>query len=325
MLAVPLEQHGPPDVLAVKQCADPRPRPGEVVVELRAAAVNRRDALVRAGSGPHYRFPLPLVIGSDGAGVRRDTGEEVVLFPALEWGPSEDVAGPDLRILGGPEPGTYAELVAVREDNLFPRPPGLSWEEAAALPLASVTAHRALFRVGRLRRGECVAVLGMGGVSIAAVQLAVHAGARVAVTTSSPQKAALARELGAEAAVDRRDPDWVEQVRDGAGPADLVLDSSGSTWPEALELLRPGGRLVSCGATGGALVTLDVRRLYLQQKRILGTRMGSPADFRAVLDLVADGGLRPVVDSVRPLSDAAQAHARIESGDHLGKLVLRIP
>ena len=162
------------DELRYETVPDPQPGSGEALVELRAAGVNRRDLLVRTGI---YPFPLPLVPGSDGAGVRRDTGEEVVIFPGLDWGDREDAPGPGFGILGGPRDGTYAELVALPVENLFPKPSGLSWAEAAAFPLAAVTAYRGLFTRGGLRSGETVLVLGAGsGVSTFAVSLAVQAG-----------------------------------------------------------------------------------------------------------------------------------------------------
>lgn len=325
MQAIVMAEHGGPTVLRHQQRPDPVAGPGQVLVELRAAAVNRRDALVRAGGGPAYRFPLPLVLGSDGAGVRRDTGEAVIILPALDWGPSEHVAGPAFRILGGPDDGTYAELVAVPEANVLPKPRGLSWEEAAALPLAALTAYRALFTMARLRAGQRAVVLGVGsGVSLAAIQLAVHAGARVAVTSSSAEKLARAAELGADVGVDYRQADWPAAVTAQVGLADVVLDSVGSTWAQSLQMLAPGGRLVACGGTGGGEATLDVRALYLQQQQVLGTKMGSPRDFAALLELVDLGAIRPIVDSVRPLAEAAAAHERLESGAHFGKLVLTV-
>ena len=312
-------------MLRLAEHPDPVPGPGEVLVELRAAALNRRDTYLRTGLGPAYDFPLPLILGSDGAGVRRDTGEEVVILPSLRWGPSETVAGPDFQILGGPTDGTYAELVAVPEANVFGKPPGLSWEEAAALPLAALTAYRALFPVGGLRAGEWVVILGAGsGVSLAAIQLALHAGARVAVTSSTGEKLRRATELGASVAVSYLDEDWPDALIDATGGADVVLDSIGSTWPQSLTVLSRGGRLVAFGATGGGEATLDVRRLYLQQKRVLGTMMGSPKDFAELLALVDDGAMRPIVDSVRPLEQAASAHERIASGRHFGKVVLAV-
>src|SRR5919201_6624565 len=188
--------------LSYEDFDDPVAGPGEVVVEIHAAAVNRRELLVRNPPGPAYQFDLPLIPGSDGAGVRRDTGEEVVIYPGLGWGSREDAAGPDWRILGGPDNGTYAELVKLPEGNVFPKPARFSWEEAAAFPLAALTAYRALFPVGRLAAGETVVVLGAGsGVSTLAVPLAAQAGARVLVTSSSEEKIERAKELGSEGGV----------------------------------------------------------------------------------------------------------------------------
>jgi zinc-binding alcohol dehydrogenase/oxidoreductase len=296
---------------------DPRPRDGEVVVELRAAALNRRDLGVVAGR--YGDFPRPFVPGSDGAGVRRDTGEEVVIFPSLEWGDREEHPGPSFRILGGADDGTWAELIAIPEANVFPKPRRLSWHEAGALPLAGLTAYRGLFARGQLVAGETALVLGAGsGVSTFAVQLAVQAGARVVVTSSSEEKIARAVELGAERGVLYTEPGWPDEV----GEVDLVLDSVGSTWPESLRCLRGGGRLVVFGATGGAEVQLDARSFYFGQYSILGTTMGSPRDFAALLRMVDEGAWHPVVDSVRPLAEVESALARLEAQQHQGKLVL---
>jgi NADPH:quinone reductase-like Zn-dependent oxidoreductase len=298
---------------------DPRPREGEVVVELRAAALNRRDVGVVAGR--YGDFGRAFVPGSDGAGVRRDTGAEVVIFPSLEWGDREEHPGPSFRILGGADDGTWAELIAIPEANVFPKPRRLSWHEAAALPLAGLTAYRALFARGRLAGGESALVLGAGsGVSTFAVQLAVQAGARVIVTSSSEEKIARAVELGAERGVLYTEPDWPDAV----GEVDLVLDSIGSTWPDSLRCLRGGGRLVVFGATGGVEVQLDARSFYFGQYSILGTTMGSPRDFAALLRMVDESTWVPVIDSVRPLADVHAALARLESQEHQGKLVLEV-
>jgi zinc-binding alcohol dehydrogenase/oxidoreductase len=300
---------------------DPVAGPGEVLVELRAAAVNRRDLLVRKPPGPAYQFDLPVIPGSDGAGVRRDTGEDVVIYPGLDWGLREDAAGPEWRILGGPDDGTYAELVKVPVENVFPKPERFSWEEAAAFPLGGLTAYRALFEVGALTGGETVLVLGAGsGVSTIAVSLAVQAGARVLVTSSSAEKIERAKELGAEGGVLYTEDGWAEAV----GPVDVVLDSVGTTWGESLRALRRGGRLVVFGGTGGPEVTLDVRALYLAWQSIRGTMMGSGRDFAGLLRMVEVGSWKPVIDSVRPLAEAAAAHDRMTSGEHFGKLVLSI-
>ena len=318
MKAVLVKEGG---ALSYEEYDDPVAGPGEVVVELKAAAVNRRDLLLRNPPGPAYEFPLPIIPGSDGAGIRRDTGEEVVIYPGLGWGEHEDAAGPGWRILGGPENGTYAELVKVPAENVFAKPARLSWEEAAAFPLAALTAYRALFAVGRLTADETVLVLGAGsGVSTIAVQLAAQEGARVLVTSSSEEKIERAKELGAAGGVLYTQEGWADEV----GPVDVVLDSVGSTWRESLRALRKGGRLVVFGGTGGPEATLDVRAVYLNWLSIRGTTMGSPLDFFAMLRMVNDGDWRPVIDSVRPLGEAEAAHDRMKAGEHFGKLVLRV-
>ena len=318
MRAVRVQEGGE---LRYEEAPDPVAGPGEVLVELRTAAVNRRDLLVRNPPGPAYEFDLPLIPGSDGAGVRRDTGEEVVIYPGLGWGPREDAAGPDWRILGGPDDGTYAELVKVPAENVFPKPARFSWEEAAAFPLAALTAHRALFEIGGLVEDESVLVLGAGsGVSTVAVSLAAQAGCRVLVTSSSQEKIDRAKELGAEGGVLYTEDGWAE----AAGPVDVVLDSVGSTWRESLKALRRGGRLVVFGGTGGPEVTIDVRALYLNWHSIRGTTMGSARDFAGLLRMVNEGRWSPVIDSVRPLEEAAAAHERMQAGEHFGKLVLTV-
>ena len=308
--------------LVYEEVPDPETEPGEAVVELRAAGLNRRDLLVRSGI---YPFPLPLIPGSDGAGIRRDTGEEVVVYCGLGWGDREDAPAPGFGILGGPRDGMYAELVSLPEENLFPKPAALSWEEAAAFPLAALTAYRGLFTRGQLQAGETVLALGAGsGVSTFVVQLAVQAGARVLVTSSSDDKIERAKELGAQGGVNyATTEDWPAAVTE-LGPIDLVLDSVGSTWQQSLDAARPGGRVVVFGGTGGTDVSLQVRPFYFKQQTLLGTQLGSPRDFEALLEMLEDASWRPVIDSVTPLAEAATALARMESGEHFGKLVLDI-
>ncbi len=300
---------------------DPEPGPGEVLVELRYAGLNRRDSLVSRGT---YPFRLPLIPGSDGAGIRRDTGAEVVVYPALGWAAGAAFPGDAFEILGGPRDGTYAELVAVPAANVFAKPARLTWEEAAAFPLAALTAYRALFTRAHLQPGETVLVLGAGsGVSTFAVQLAAQAAARVLVTSSSDEKIEEARGLGADTGVNyRTTPDWPAAVKE-LGGADVVLDSVGSTWQQSLACLRGrGGRLVVFGATGGTEVTLPVRPLYFDQQSVLGTMMGSPDDFAGLLRMIETGSWRPVIDSTFPLAEAEAARDRLEGPHHFGKIVL---
>jgi NADPH:quinone reductase-like Zn-dependent oxidoreductase len=308
--------------LVYEQVDDPEPKAGEVVVELRAAGLNRRDAFVASGI---YPFPLPLIPGSDGAGVRRDTGEEVVILPAVGWGDREDAPGEGFEFFGGPRDGTYAQLIAVPEEALYSKPAGFSWEEAAAFPLAALTAYRALFVRGQLEAGETVLILGAAsGVSTFAVQLAAQAGARVLVTSSSDEKIERARTLGAEGGVNyATTDDWPAATRE-LGPIDLVVDSVGSTWQQSLDSVRKGGRVVVFGGTGGTEVTLQVRPFYFAQQSLYGTQLGSPRDFEALLRMLEAADWRPVIDSVRPLAEAEAALARMKAGEHFGKLVLSI-
>ncbi|MCY4085815.1 MAG: zinc-binding dehydrogenase [Actinomycetia bacterium] len=325
MQAIVIREYGGPEVLRAEVVPDPKPGPSEVVVELRASAVNRRDTFVRKGV---YGFPFPLILGSDGAGIRRDTGEEVVIFPTLGWGDRDVAAFDEFRILGGPDDGTNAELIAVPEQNVYPKPGRLSWAEAAALPLAGLTAYRALFTRSNLRRGETVLVLGVGsGVATFAVSLARQAGARVLVTSSSAEKISRAVELGAEGGALYTEGDWAEEVRalTGGRGVDVVVDSVGSTWADSVRTLATGGRMVVFGATGGTQVQLEVRPFYFGQFSLLGTTMGGPAEFAGLIDAVERGTWAPVVDSVHPLAELAAVHTRLEAGEHFGKLVLEAP
>jgi NADPH:quinone reductase-like Zn-dependent oxidoreductase len=325
MRAVALRRFGGPEVLEAGEWPEPTAPSGWTVVELRAAALNWHDVLLRQGV---YGTELPQIIGADGAGRRRDTGEEVIVLPSLWWGHEDRFPSHEFEILGDRLPGTYAELIALPEENVFEKPKGWSWIEAAALPLAGLTAFRALFTRGGLREGETVLVLGAGGgVATMAIGLAVLAGARVLVTSSSEEKFERARRLGADGGAlytDDRWTEWIDELTGGAG-VDLVFDSAGASWPEVLGVLRGGGRLVNFGATAADEARVPLRRFYFGQYSILGTTMGSPRDFAGLLALVSTNPTwRPAVDSVMPLEDAASAHARMERRDHFGKLVLSI-
>ena len=327
MHGVVLREFGGPEALVPGEHPDPVAGPGEVVVELSAAALNWHDCLVRNGQYPSV--PLPHIPGSDGAGRLRETGEPVIIVPSLWWGEDQRAPGPSWQILGDYVDGTYAELVKVPAENVRPIPVGWSAIEAAALPLAGVTAYRALFSRGGLQRGEITLILGAGGgLSTIAIALARMAGARVLVTTSSQAKLAASRHRdGADNGVLYTEDSWPEQIRELTGGAgvDLVLDSVGSTLEAALTTLRGGGRLVSLGATGSARTEIDLRRLYFGQWSILGSTMGSQRDFDGLLELLAeDSAWRPHVDQTFPLDQAADAHAAMERREHTGKLVLQI-
>jgi NADPH:quinone reductase-like Zn-dependent oxidoreductase len=304
---------------------DPEPEPGFTVVRLEAAALNWHDVLVRQG---RYGSPLPHVPGSDGAGTRVDDGADVMILPSLWWGAEERAPGPKWEILGDHRPGTYAEYVRVPDECVVRKPAAVSWAQAAALPLVGLTTYRALFSRAGLKSGESLLVLGAGGgVATMAVTLASAIGATVFVTSSSTEKIDAAVGLGAAGGVSYRDPGWPAAARalspDKAG-FDVVLDSVG-TWAPALEAVRPGGRVVVLGSVSAERADLDVRRFYFGQYDLLGTTMGSPADFAGLVDLVEQRGIvPPPIAREFPLSDAADAHRFLESGSGFGKVVLRI-
>jgi NADPH:quinone reductase-like Zn-dependent oxidoreductase len=324
MRAIILHTHGGPEQLVPAEIPDPAPLPDEVVVDLTAAALNRRDVWQRGAPGNDG-----AVLGSDGAGRVSalgsdvsgvEIGDEVVINPSVGWGDAEDAPAEGWAILGVPRQGTYAERIAIPAADVRPRPQELSWHESAALPLAGLTAWRALVTRGRVQPGMRVLVTGAGGgAATFLVQIARAFGAEVTVTSSSDQKIARSIELGAAHGVRYTDPGWPAQV----GEVDLVVDSAGApAWPGALDCLRRGGTLVSFGRTGGVSTELEIPRLFYGQWNLLGTTMGSPREFDQLLAHVRQARWRPVVDSVYPLDDAAAAHARLEQPDRFGKVVL---
>ncbi len=336
MRAIVQRETGGPEVLRLEEVDDLLPGPGDVVVRLRAAALNRRDLWIRIGQ--YAGIKLPVIPGADGAGevlaigeAVKDVqpGQEVVIYPVFDWGDDPRAQGDKFRILGLPDNGTYAQQVCVPAANLFAMPEGLSWEEAAALPLAGLTAYRALVTRGEVRAGETVLVPGIGGgVATFVLLLARHLGARVLVTSGSDEKLARARALGAEAGFNYKSADWVREVRaatGGVGP-DLVVDSiAGEMFNQLLDVVRPGGRIVTYGVTLGPVPNLVARRIYWKQLDVLGSTMGRPEEFAAMLDLFGEGKLHPVVDEVFPLEEAGAAQTRMQEAAQFGKIVLAIP
>ena len=320
-----------PESLLVEERGDLVAGPGEAVVDVRVAALNRRDLATTAGKWPGIE--APLVPGSDCAGVVRAVGagvsglapgDEVVVLPSLDWGDNPAAPGPGFRVLGGPEDGTFAEQVRVPAANVFPRPASLSWHEAAALPLAGVTVWRALHTRARVKAGESVLVLGAGaGTTTLAVSIARAAGAQVWVTSSSPAKIERACELGASGGVDYRADGWVEEIRERTGGVEVVLDSVGG-WEQSIGCVRVGGRVVAFGQTAFQRAEVTVGALYRAQISLLGTMMGSPVEFRELLRHAATADWRPVIDSAFPLDAAGEACARMAGPDHFGKVVLDV-
>ncbi len=343
MRALALTRTGGPEHLALRDVPPPAlASPDDVLVRLRAAALNRLDLFVADGlKGLSYTFPH--VVGSDGAGVVEavgpgvetlQPGDRVMLNPGVSCGRCEACRAGDeplcaeFRILGEHLPGTAAELVVVPARNVAPVPAGMSWSEAAAFPLATLTAWRMLTTRAALRAGETVLVWGAGGgVAQAAIQIARLRGAEIVATSSSDAKLETARRLGATHLVNHATTDPVAEVRrlTGRRGVDVVVDSVGeATWPMSLRLLAPAGRLVTCGATSGPIISLDVRRLFWYHWSILGSTMGSHREFAEIVALAHAGELRPVVDSVVPLEEGVAAYRRLAAGEQTGKLVIEV-
>jgi zinc-binding alcohol dehydrogenase/oxidoreductase len=319
--------------IALQSVADPVAIPGSAVVRLKAAALNHRDLWIQVGL--YANIKLPLIPGSDGAGVVESVGtdadkpwlgREVIINPSLDWGPDLRAQGPAFRILGMPDNGTFAEKISVPVVNLAPKPAHFSWEQAAALPLAGLTAWRALFTRARLQSGERVLITGVGGgVALFALQFAAAAGAEVWVTSGSPDKIARALSLGARGGMNYRDAGWAVALQQQAGGLfDVIVDSAGGEgFASLIELTRPGGRIVFFGATTGNPKGLDLRKCFFRQINVLGTTMGSPADFAGLTQFVATHRITPVVDRVFPLVAAEAALRHMEAGAQFGKIVLQ--
>jgi NADPH:quinone reductase-like Zn-dependent oxidoreductase len=316
--------------LSVGEVADPHPPAGEVVVALRAAALNHRDVWIK--SGQYAGLKWPCIPGSDGAGVVAEVGEgverawlgrEVIINAAFDWGEGERAQGARFAILGLPRDGTLAERIAVPVGQVAARPEHLSWEEAGALPLAGLTAYRALFSRANLQAGERVLVTGIGsGVAVFALQFAVAAGAEVWVTSSSAAKIARAVALGAKGGFDYRDENWTTEAARTAGAFDVAIDSAGGEGlARILDVVAPGGRIAFFGATRGD-TTLPVRKVFWRQISLLGSTMGSPRDWEAMNRFVARHRLRPVISEGYPLAAAAEAFALMERGAQFGKIVV---
>jgi NADPH:quinone reductase-like Zn-dependent oxidoreductase len=314
--AIRIHEDGGPEVLRYEDAPDPEPGPDDVLVSLRAASLNHLDIWIRKGLPS---VPKPRILGADGAGVRVDTGEAVVINPGLEHGDR-------ILVIGEHMDGTHAELVAVPEGNVYPLPDGLSFEEAAAFPLVFETAYRMLVTKAGLQEGEWVLLWGIGsGVATAGLAIAKALGAKAIVTSSSDDKLDRARELGAEVTV-RSDGDVVEAVKGATGKGvDVVLEHVGeATWQRTLQAVRAGGRIAVCGATSGPNPPAALHRLWWKQLTIYGSTMGTKEDFEGAYELVQSGRARPVVDKVLPLAEARAAHERLEAGEQFGKIVLSI-
>jgi NADPH:quinone reductase-like Zn-dependent oxidoreductase len=326
--AVRIHEDGGPEVLVLEEAPDPEPGQGDILVRLRASALNHLDIWIRKGLPS---VPKPRILGADGAGVVEalgdgvagfEPGERVVINPGIETGSGR------IHVIGEHGDGTNAELIAVPATNVHAIPDELSFEEAAAFPLVFETAYRMLVTRAGLREGEWVLAWGIGGgVSTATLAIAKALGARVLVTSSSEVKLERARDLGADATVNHSTGDVkaaVQEATDGHG-IDVVVENVGeATWATSLQVAAPGARITVCGATTGPNPPAGLHRIWWKQLSILGSTMGTGQDFAGAYELVASGRALPVVDSVLPLEEIRVAHKRLEAGEQLGKIVLTI-
>lgn len=340
MKAVIFEQHGGPEVLKFTEVAEPQIKANEVLVEVRACALNHLDVWTRNGL-PGIKIPLPHILGNDVAGVIRKVGElvtwvgpgdEVMIQPGVSCGHcAECLAGRDnmcdqYDIVGYRRDGSYAEFVAVPGVNVIPKPQNLSWADAAALPLVTLTAWHMLVARAQVQPGEDVLIHAAGsGVGSIGIQIAKLYGTRVITTASADEKLAKARELGADETINYTRDDWPKEVKrltNGRG-VDVVFEHTGAaTWPGSIVSLKKGGRLVTCGATSGFDARTDLRHVFYRHLTILGSMMGSKADLLAAMKFIESGQIRAVVDRTLPLAEAGKAHELMEDRAQFGKLVL---
>lgn len=342
MKAVVFNKHGGPEVLEYTDVAEPACKANEVLVQVRACALNHLDVWARGGL-PGIQIPLPHILGNDIAGIVREAGDlinwvragdEVLLQPGVSCGHcSECLAGrdnqcPEYDIIGYRRNGGYAELVVAPGVNVIAKPKNLGWEEAAALPLVTLTAWHMLVTRAKVQTGEDVLIHAAGsGVGSIGIQVAKLLGARVIATAGSELKLAKAKELGADDVIDYTREDWPKEVRrmtDRKG-VDVVFEHTGAaTWPGSIASLRNSGRLVTCGATSGFDARTDLRQVFYRQLSLLGSFMGSKSELLQAMKFVEMGKIRPVVDRVLPLAEARKAHELMEDRAQFGKLVLAI-
>ncbi len=347
MKAVLFHQHGGPEVLKYSEMEDPRLQPSSVIIDVQAVALNHLDLFVRNGI-PGIKLEMPHILGSDISGIVKETGEQVpssieegqrvIVDPGLSCGTchacirGEESLCPDFQIIGEHVRGGYAELFEIHHENIIPIPDSsnLTFAEAAAVPLTFMTAWRLMMTKARVKPGQKVLIIGIGGgVALAALQIAKLAGATVFVTSSSDAKLKKAEGMGADYGINYIDqPDFHKQIyaKTNSSGVDVVFDSVGeATWQKSLRSLRKGGRLVTCGATSGPNAVTNINLVFWNQLEILGSTMASRSELRDVLELVWAGNLKPVLDQTLPLSMAAKAHEILENGEQFGKIVLETP
>jgi NADPH:quinone reductase-like Zn-dependent oxidoreductase len=317
--------------LKIKEVTKPILKAGEALVQIKAAAFNRRDYWISKGKYAGLKFPI--ILGSDGAGIVTEVfddadeyllNKEVVINPGSNWGNNPNFQGPDFKILGLPDDGTFAEYVKVNASNVYAKPPHLNFKQAAAFSLAGLTAYRALFTKAKLTPNDTVLIAGIGGgAALLALQWATHFGAKVFVTSSSDEKIRLALELGAKGGVNYKEPDWEIKLKELAGGIDVVIDSAvGPGFAKHLTYVNSGARIVFFGATAGDIPELNARIIFWKQLQIIGTTMGTSLEFEEMLQFISRHKIVPVIEEVFSFKDANKALSLMDESNQFGKIVL---
>ncbi len=333
MKALYLESTDGPEAARVSEVATPEPGPGEVRVAIRAASINHRELFITHGQYPG--MVVPTTLGCDGAGVvdmigegvtGTAVGDEVVIYPARNWGPNREAPGADFGLLGMPFAGTIAEYVCVPAENLAPKPPFMTWEEAGAMPLTALTSWRALMFKGRLKATDTVLISGVGGgVATFGLAFAVAKGAAVYVTGESEDVLARARDMGARDGLLFTDPEWRKKVGKMTGGIDVVLDGApGPSFANYVRAINPGARIVIYGSTAGNEVKFNATDIFLKSASIVGSQVGDPQDFKEMLAFAGEHKIKPVIERTFPLDEAREALLHLRDSHSFGKVVVTV-
>lgn len=320
-----------PQLIQIIDKPKPAPKAGEVLVRLKAAALNHRDQWIREGKYPGIQTGVTL--GSDGAGIVETLGDgvaeqwlkkEVIINPNRNWGPDPAVQAADYNILGMPADGTLAEYICVPADRLQPRPEHLNWTEAAAVPLGGLTAYRAVFTHGQVKEGMKVLINGIGGgVAQWAFLFALAAGAQVWVTSSAAAKLQQTVGKGARGGFNYREENWAREAKTTTGGFDLVIDSAGgNALNNLLDVVKPGGKIVFYGATTGVPESLNLRKIFWAQIRLQGSTMGNDDEFAQMAAFITKHQIKPITEEPMPFEDTISAFDMMQAGKQFGKLVV---
>ena len=330
MHAVILQDKNEP--LVWKEADKPQPAEGEVLVRIKAAAFNHRDLWIQKGQYAGIRYPI--ILGSDGSGIVVELGDgvidswlnkEVIINPGMNWGNDPNFHDRHFKILGLPDNGTFADYVKVPAEYLYEKPAYLTFEEAASIPLAGLTAYRALFTRGQVKQGDKVLITGIGGgVALMVLKMALAAGAEVYVTSGSDEKIERAVALGAKLGVNYKMSGWYKLFQSAVEGFDIIIDSAaGDDFKYLVDLANPGGKIVFYGGTQGPITTLNPQKIFWKHLSILGTTMGTPQEFAAMLNLFETHKIKPVIDEVFDMQNAEQAIRKMDDAAQFGKIVLR--